>query len=76
MKKRIIFFCIQSFLYSVLVGYSWLAMHYDLTGILSSLSFLGSNGGWLVIPPVAGSIGRLAGTDGILYLASGRFFYK
>ena len=57
------------------LGYSWLAMQYDLTGALSSLSFLGSNGGWLVIPPVAGRVGRVAGTTGILYLTTGIILY-
>ena len=53
-------------------GYSWLADQVDLTGLTSSVVFLGANCGWLVFPPLAGLVGASpVGLMAVFYLTLG-----
>jgi len=53
-------------------GYSWFAEKTDLTGRASSIVFLGANAGWVVFPPLAGSVFfSPVGPMGIFYLSLG-----
>lgn len=45
-------------------GYSWLAEQMDLTGFRNSVTFFGGNLGWMVFPPLAGTI-LLSGPGGV-----------
>ena len=57
-------------IYIFISGYSWLAEHIDLTGRGSSVVFLGANCGWLVFPPLAGTVFFSSiGPMGVFYLS-------
>ena len=56
----------------LLAGYSWLAGRCDLTGLGSSVVFLGANTGWLLFPPLASGLSLSSlGPGAVLHLALG-----